>query len=88
MPARGHAPALLDVARQHAGLSEDDLWLRYLALGGRAGLERMGGFLAGTAEPGPLEYDVLAHALNERFTELDLESPVPYSDDAGDGFAE
>jgi hypothetical protein len=80
MSASEGAPALLDTARQQAGLSEADLWLRYLALGGRATLPTLRQYLLGVMAPGATEHDVLAQALNERFRELDLDSPVTYSD--------
>jgi len=53
-----------------------DLWLAYFALGGAALPEELGRYLAGT---GPLgDHDVAAHALSERFVDLDLDHPVPY----------
>jgi hypothetical protein len=82
MPDRSPQPDRLETARQQAGLSKTDLWLGYLALGGRFGPEQVGRYLAGTAEPDPLEYDVLAQVLNERFNDMELDSPVPYSDEA------
>ncbi len=37
-------------------------------------------FLAGALEPTPHDHDILAHALNERFSELGGDHPVPYTD--------
>ena len=43
----------------------------------RAGLAR---FLRGDEQLGSGQHDVLAHALNERFVELDMDHPVPYAE--------
>jgi hypothetical protein len=68
-----------EAARQQAMLSFDDLWIRYLGLGGEATHDEMRGYVEGTARPSSHEHDVLAHALNERFMDMDMDSPVPYS---------
>jgi hypothetical protein len=73
----------LDRARRDTGLTQDQLWLRYFGLGGmRAGLE-VEAILFGALEPTALDRDRIVHALNERFTELGRNHPVPYSGDAG-----
>jgi hypothetical protein len=38
-------------------------------------------YLYGALEPTVHDRDVLVHALNERFTEMGRDHPVPYSDD-------
>jgi len=68
-----------EAARQQAMLSLDDLWIRYLGLGGGATQVEMKGYVEGTTNPSSHEHDVLAHALNERFMDMDMDSPVPYS---------
>lgn len=71
----------LDAARLLAGITVAELWLRYFTLGGtntRADLDKL---LRGDAAFGVGQYDVLAHALNERFVELDSDHPVPYAND-------
>jgi hypothetical protein len=70
--------SVLEAARQQAGLSEWDLWLRYFALGGsatRADVEwpTLNG---GVLDDG--QYDILVHALNERFADVDFGHPLPY----------
>ncbi len=63
----------LDEARQRAGLSHDDLWIRYFAIGGVASRRETQEFLTLGAIFDLEERDVLPHALNERFKELGRE---------------
>jgi hypothetical protein len=82
MPNFGGQPPsgpLLERARSLASLTLDDLWLRYFGLGGDASPLELDGFLAGVIEPTPYQYDIVAQALNERFTELKMDRPVPYA---------
>jgi len=72
---------VLDQARRDAMLSVGALWLRYFELGGMGTALELEAYLFGALEPGPHEYDVLAHTLNERFVELGGNHPIPYSDD-------
>ena len=69
-------------ARVRAELSVEELWFRYLALGGTVGLLELEGFLHGLMPLERLELDMLAHALNERLAELYNASRVPYGWDA------
>ena len=71
---------LLEHARIELGLSVADLWLRYLALGGMSSPLEVEAYLQGALNPTSHEYDVLAHALNERYVELGGNHPVPYSE--------
>ncbi len=73
----------LEAARQLAGLSHFELWIAYIGLGGSAPPRQLAAFLSGAEHPTASQHDVVAHALNERFTEMELNHPVPYSDDAG-----
>jgi hypothetical protein len=73
--------ARLDQARHDAHLSESELFLRYFALGGMSSSLQVEAFLLGALLPSPHDHDVLAHALNERFSELGGNHPVPYSRD-------
>lgn len=74
----------LDQARRDAGLSHGELWLRYFELGGMSTALQLEAFLYGALRPTASDYDILAHALNERFVELGGNHPVPYSEDADD----
>jgi hypothetical protein len=68
----------LDEFRQGAGLSHSELWLRYFELGGMSSGLELEGFLYGALIPTPHDHDVIAHAINERFSELGGDHPVAY----------
>jgi hypothetical protein len=75
---------VLDAARQHAGMSFQDLWIAYFALGGTARPDEVRAYLGG----GPvasMDYDILAQAINERFIDLGGNHPVPYREDLPPG---
>ncbi|MHB1534914.1 MAG: hypothetical protein ACYC1D_09970 [Acidimicrobiales bacterium] len=72
---------VLDQARQDAGLSHGELWLRYFELGGMSTALQVEAFLYGALHPSTHDHDLVAHALNERFVELGGNHPVPYSED-------
>ena len=69
---------VLKVAVQRAGLTVDQLWLRYFALGGDAGRVEVDAYLHGLMPLPPPQRDMLAHAVNERLDELLQEHRVPY----------
>ena len=71
----------LDRARRDAHLSIGGLWLRYFELGGMGTALELEAYLYGALQPSPLEHDVLAQALNERFVQLGGIYTIPYSDD-------
>jgi hypothetical protein len=75
---------VLDLFRQQAGLSHGELWLRYFELGGMSTGFELEAFLYGLVTPEPRNHDVIAHALNERFTELGSNHPVDYLGDVRD----
>jgi hypothetical protein len=75
-------PVTLNQFRKNAGLTHPDLWLRYFGLGGMSTAFEVEAYLYGALEPTEHDRDVLAHALNERFTEMGRNHPVPYSEDA------
>jgi hypothetical protein len=72
----------LDRARQDAGLSHEELWVRYFELGGMSTAVELEAFLYGALHPSVHNHDIVAHALNERFVELGGNHPVPYLEDA------
>lgn len=72
----------LQQARHQAGLTVDELWLRYFGLGGLSTPLEVDAVLHGALTPSDFDYDILAHAINERFLELGGDHPVPYSDSA------
>ena len=66
---------LLDVAYKRADLTLQELWVRYFGLGGDADLVEVEAYLHGLLSFAPLQRDMLAHAVNERFDEF----KVPYT---------
>ena len=55
----------MDAARVRAELSVQDLWLRYVALGGSGDAFDVDGYLQALSPLDTLQQDVLAQALNE-----------------------
>ncbi len=71
---------VLDQYRQRAGLTQADLWLRYVEVGGMSTALEVEAFLFGTLVPSDHDHDLVAQALNDRFVELGGNHPVPYSE--------
>ena len=69
-------------ARQGLGLSVSDLWWRYFAIGGMSTELEVEAILYKALIANAAELDMLTAALNERFSELGGDHPLPYSDDA------
>ncbi|MDX6217605.1 MAG: hypothetical protein QOG99_3189 [Frankiales bacterium] len=76
----------LNLARQDAGLSQHELWVRYFALGGMTPALELEAVCHGAMVATEPDHDRIAHALNERFTELGRNHPVPYSEDSADPY--
>jgi hypothetical protein len=74
----------LDLYRQEAGLSHGELWMRYFELGGMSTGFELEAFLYGVLSPSAHDHDVIAHAINERFSELGGDHPVAYSKDVSE----
>jgi hypothetical protein len=74
-------PDVLEQARIDVGLSVGDLWYRYFALGGMGTVLEVEGYLLGALVADGHDHDLLAVALNERFSELGGDHPVAYADD-------
>ena len=71
----------LEQARQGLGLSLPDLWWRYFAIGGMSTELEVEAILYQALIPSQADHDTLAAALNERFSELGGDHPLPYSED-------
>jgi hypothetical protein len=71
----------LEKARRGLSLSVSDLWWRYFAIGGMSTELEIEAILYQALIPTDTDHDMLAVALNERFSELGRDHPVPYSDD-------
>jgi hypothetical protein len=63
-------------------MSHRELWIAFLALGGNARPEAVRAYLRGSPID-PTNYNLLAHAINERFVENGQNHPVPYHEDLG-----
>jgi hypothetical protein len=59
-------------------MSVQDLWVRYIAVGGRGDIFDIDAHLQGVLALDPYEHDTLACALNERLDELAAADRVPY----------
>jgi hypothetical protein len=57
------------------------MFWRYFELGGMSSPLELEAICYGALEPSPHDHDVIAHALNEHYTALGRNHPVPYSDD-------
>lgn len=68
-------------ARLDTGLTMTELWLRYFAVGGMSTALEVEAFLYGALLATEHDRDLLSVALNERFFELGLDHPMPYSSD-------
>jgi len=78
------APDALNVARKAAGMTQEDLWMRYFALGGMSQPVELEAIVHDALRTTVHDRDVVVHALNERFSELGRNHPVPYSADEPD----
>ena len=69
----------MDAARVRAELSVQELWLRYVALGGTGDAFDLDGYLQALAPLEVFQQDVLAQALNEALEEGYLRYCIPLS---------
>lgn len=74
----GERHRALVLAFRRSDLTLEQLWTRYFALGGDAGLLEVDAYLHGITAFSGLQHDVLAHAINERLDET-WPQRVPYS---------
>ncbi|MFD6068343.1 MULTISPECIES: PP2C family protein-serine/threonine phosphatase [Amycolatopsis] len=66
------------------GLTLEQLWLRYFALGGDVSEVDLAAYLRGALPLPRIQRDMVAHAVNERLDELSGARRAPYSRDTGD----
>jgi hypothetical protein len=71
----------LEKARRGLNMSMSDLWWRFFAIGGMSSELELEAILYRALVPTERDRDTLAVALNERFSELGRDHPIPYSDD-------
>jgi hypothetical protein len=72
----------LDGARLAAGLSHVELWDRYFSVGGMSTRFELEAILHGALVTTDHDHDLIAVALNERFSELGADHRVAYTSDA------
>jgi hypothetical protein len=61
-----------------SGLTLAQLWLRYLALGGSASPAQVAAYARGQLRPDRYQHNMIAHAINEHFTDRGEDHPVSY----------
>ncbi len=66
------------------GLTLEQLWLRYFAMGGDVSEVELDGFLQGLVPLPRIQRDMVAHAVNERLDEVDGVRRAPYSRGTGE----
>jgi hypothetical protein len=64
---------------RYAGLTLEQLWIHYFALGGDAALLEVDAFMNGAMTLPSMQRDVLAQAVNEHLDDGTRPQPVPYS---------
>jgi hypothetical protein len=69
----------MDATRVRAELTVQELWLRYIALGGTGDAFDVDGYLQGLTPLDTFQQDVLAQALNERLDDLYRAHRIPLS---------
>lgn len=69
----------VEAARRHVDLSVQQLWLRYLALGGSSDAFDVDGYLQDLVPLDDFQQDVLAQAVNEALEDLHRSLQVPLS---------
>lgn len=73
-------PSSLDLAQglHLSGLTINDLWLRYIAIGGTATLVEVDVLIHSGAVIPDYDHNLIAHALNEAFVDRGQDHPVAY----------
>jgi hypothetical protein len=69
----------MDAARVRAELSVQDLWLRYVALGGTGDAFDLDGYLQGLVPLEAFQQDILAQAINESLEDWYRSCRIPLS---------
>jgi len=67
-------------ARHELELSLDALWLAYVGLGGAATLPQLDRYLSNGTGFNGVQHDYVAQALNDCYTDMGRNHPVPYSE--------
>ncbi|WP_138734996.1 hypothetical protein [Modestobacter excelsi] len=75
----------MEAARIGSGLTVQQLWLRYVALGGTSDAFDIDGYLQGLLPLDTFQQDVLAQTVNEALEEFSRSLRVPLSAPSDDG---
>ena len=78
----------MEAARNWSDLTVQQLWLRYVALGGTSDAFDVDGYLQGLMPLDSFQQDMLAQAVNEGLDELHRSLQVPLSAPSADGGAD
>ncbi|SEF20784.1 Stage II sporulation protein E (SpoIIE) [Amycolatopsis pretoriensis] len=81
----GEQQRLLTACFARSGLTLEQLWMRYFALGGSQSLLELDAYLNALTTLPRVDRDMLAHAVNERLDELAGPPRAPYSHSVRDG---
>jgi hypothetical protein len=76
-----HAGAALAVGLRLTDLNVQDVWGRYVALGGRHTRYELASYISGDGDWDAAEHDIAARAINEFTSERGLDHPVAYSNE-------
>ena len=63
-----------------SGLTLEELWLSYLALGGTVGPADLAAYARGRRRPDAYQHNMIAQAINEHFIGRGGDHPVGYQD--------
>jgi len=63
-----------------SGLTLDQLWLRYIAIGGTVGKAQLAVYARGRGRPDDYQHNMIAQAINEHFLDRGGDHPVGYHD--------
>ena len=76
----GDEAKVFRTALVQAELTMPELLRSYVALGGTATADELTAYVEGRPDEqlDDVQHDTLVHALNERFSERDLDHPLPY----------
>jgi hypothetical protein len=73
--------AALEAARNMLGVSLDDLWVDYLALGGNLMPFEVDACMSGSRPIDDHDHDLIVQVLNERFMDREADHPLAYADE-------
>jgi hypothetical protein len=68
----------LRLAQLDLGLTTVELWTGYVALGGNLDVIELDAYLNDLTDGSDLDHDLIAHTLNEAYTERNQDHPLAY----------